>query len=243
MALDTGNSFLFTTHKDVLERVGLWKIGVEPEIHVACRVASGAVTSFSVQMPSVKIFGIPVDSSVWDVIDLPSSSAEGDGTVGFGFLKNFNIVIDYERRRVWFENWTSKVTDEPEGETGISAVYSNRQKASAGGRWVSPDSPADQSGVKEGDLLLSVDGRPWAGDVPPIAQNIAGAGGFEGETRDQSWRFAQAGRSRAKALGKRSGDRLGNLPTDGSVPRASRADGVCCSSLWRAGHDELDLRA
>jgi hypothetical protein len=157
LALDTGNSYYATTHKDVLERVGLWKPGTDPKFTSLAGVASGAVTSFNFQMPALKIFGIPVESSVWDIIDLPSSSAEGDGTVGFGFLHNFNITIDYSRRRVWFENWTGKVADEELGETGISATFSERAKNVVVAR-VSPDSPADAAGVKEGDLLLSVDG-------------------------------------------------------------------------------------
>jgi predicted aspartyl protease len=157
LALDTGNSFYATTHKDVLERVGLWKLGEEPKFTSLAGVASGEVTSFTVQMPQLKIFGIPVQGSVWDIIDLPSSSAEGDGTVGFGFLKNFNIIIDFERRRVWFENWTGRVTDEEPGETGISATYSERHKGVVVAR-VSPESPADKAGVKVGDLLLSLDG-------------------------------------------------------------------------------------
>jgi S1-C subfamily serine protease len=121
-------------------------------------VASGTVTSFNIRLPSAKIFGIPVENSIWDVIDLPSSSAEGDGTVGFGFLKNFNIIIDYERRRVWFENFTGKFADEAIGETGISATYSDSLK----GIWVarvSPESPADAAGIKVGDIIISLDGR------------------------------------------------------------------------------------
>ena len=38
-----------------------------------------------------------VARSVWSVIDLPSSSAQHDGTIGFGFLKHFNITIDLKR--------------------------------------------------------------------------------------------------------------------------------------------------
>src|SRR5437773_2611322 len=75
-----------------------------------------------------KIFGVPVKGSIWDVIDLPSSSVEDDGTVGYGFLKNFNIVIDFERRYVWLENFTGKVADEPKAEPGIRIA----QKSSGG---------------------------------------------------------------------------------------------------------------
>jgi predicted aspartyl protease len=158
LALDTGNSFYATTHKDVLQRVGLWDQDKEPKFTSLSGVASGTVTSFNIRVPDVKIFGIPVKDSVWDIIDLPSSSAEGDGTIGFGFLKNFNITIDYERRTVWFENFTGKTIDDPLGETGISATYSDSSKGIVVAR-VSPDSPAAEAGVKERDVILSLNGQ------------------------------------------------------------------------------------
>lgn len=156
LALDTGNAFYATTHRDVLERVGLWD-GREAKFGSLAGVASGAVDSWNVKMPPLTIFGVPVAQSVWDVIDLPSSSADSDGTVGYGFLKNFNIIIDYERRRVWLENFTGKVENEAPGETGISAGYSPSRKTVIVAR-VSPDSPAAKAGLKDGDELLSVDG-------------------------------------------------------------------------------------
>jgi predicted aspartyl protease len=157
LALDTGNSFFATTHKDVLERVGLWQSGRQPRYTQLAGVSSGTVESFNLQMPPVKIYGIPVQQSVWDIIDLPSSSADGDGTIGFQFLKNFNMIIDYDRRAVWFENFTGKVADEPDGRVGISSYYNDRIKGVLIAR-VSPESPADAAGIREGDVILSVDG-------------------------------------------------------------------------------------
>jgi hypothetical protein len=157
LALDTGNSFYATTHKDVLERIGVWDSGREPKFTSLAGVASGAVTSFNYRFPKLSIFGVPVENSTWDVIDLPSSSAEGDGTVGFGFLKNFNIIIDYDRRYIWLENFTGKVANVEAGETGISATYSDRANGVVVVR-VSPDTPAALAGIKEGDQILSIDG-------------------------------------------------------------------------------------
>lgn len=155
LALDTGNAFYATTHRDVLERVGRWSPSANPKYAKKSMVASGEVDSWSKKMNDMVIFGVPVKTSYWDIIDLPSSSAEGDGTVGFGFLKNFNITIDYERRRVWLENFTGEVENKPDAEIGISAAYSTRI-----GRVVvfdvSPESPAHKAGVKAGDTILSV---------------------------------------------------------------------------------------
>ncbi|MDR3691220.1 MAG: PDZ domain-containing protein [Fimbriimonas sp.] len=155
MALDTGNSFYATSHRDSLERVGLWDSGKDPKFTTMAGVASGAVVSWNKKMANMTIFGVPVPASTWDVIDLPSSSAEADGTVGFEFLRNFNIIIDYNRRRVWLENWTSKVENDPPGDLGISALYSSNSRSVVIVS-VSPDSPADVAGIKKGDELLSI---------------------------------------------------------------------------------------
>jgi hypothetical protein len=156
MALDTGNSFYATTHTDSLERVGLWD-GRKPKFMGQAGVASGAVDSWNIKMPAVEIYGVPVPQSVFDVIDLPSSSADADGTIGYGFLKNFNIIIDYERRRVWLENFTGTVSNSSIGEVGISAGYSPSEKRIRVYR-VTPESPAEIAGIKEGDELLAIDG-------------------------------------------------------------------------------------
>ncbi|CAN1535037.1 PDZ_CTP_protease domain containing protein [Fimbriimonadaceae bacterium] len=158
LALDTGNGFYATTHKDSLERVGLWKEGTKPKYFFTAGVASGAVDSWYYRMKNATIFGVPVQESSWSVIDLPSSSADSDGTIGFQFLKNFNIICDYERRRVWLENFTGKVSDDSSSDVGIRAGFNNERKRTIIFA-VAPDSPAEVAGIKVGDQLLSVDGQ------------------------------------------------------------------------------------
>lgn len=164
MALDTGNAFYATSHRDSLERVGLWEVGKDPKFTTMAGVASGPVVSWDKKMTNMTIFGAPVPASTWDIIDLPSSSADLDGTVGYGFLKNFNIIIDYGRRRVWLENWTGKVENDPPGELGVSAIYDN-QSRKVKVYAVSPGSPGDDAGIKRGDELLAVDSLDLGGVI------------------------------------------------------------------------------
>lgn len=155
LALDTGNAFYATTHRDVLERVKIWKEGNNPTYTKTAWVASGPVASWYLRMKNVTIYGVPVASSVWSIIDLPSSSSDHDGTVGFGFLRNFNITIDLDRRRVWLENFSGKVAEPEKAGTGISAIYNERIKRMQIVN-VTPGSPAAKAGIKPGDHLLSV---------------------------------------------------------------------------------------
>lgn len=158
LALDTGNAFYATTHKDVLERVGSWKAGEKPRFMKTAWVASGPVDSFYYYFPEVSIWGVPVKGSTWSIIDLPSSSSEHDGTVGYGFLKNFNIIIDKSRRRVWLDNFTGKTADDPVADPGINVWFDQESK-----RYyittVTPESPAERAGIRRGDALLGVDGN------------------------------------------------------------------------------------
>jgi predicted aspartyl protease len=158
LALDTGNAFYATTHKDSLERVGLWTPGKDPKFVRSSMVASGEVAAWDLLLKDLIIFGVPVKKSVWSIIDLPSSSAESDGTVGFGFLKNFNITFDYERRRIWLDNFTGVVENEAEGDLGISAFLDPSDKRLKIFR-VAPASPAEKAGIKRGDHILSIDGN------------------------------------------------------------------------------------
>lgn len=164
LALDTGNAFYATTHRDVLERVGEWTSEKTPKFMTSAFVASGAVDSWYKKMENATIFGVKVPESYWSIIDLPSSSAEGDGTVGYGFLKNFNVTIDYDRRRVWLENWTDQVGNEPIGSTGIAAIWhesTGRVRVAN----VSAECPAHDAGVKRGDSLISINGKEMLGAI------------------------------------------------------------------------------
>lgn len=158
MALDTGNAFYATTYTESLVRLGLWKADENPKYSFLSGVASGAVQSWDKNLKNMTIFGVPVPDSTWDVISRPSAEATSDGTVGFQFLKNFNIVFDFKRRLVWLDNWTGKTGNEVPGSLGFSAYYI-RSKNSYVISLVAPSSPADKAGIQKGDELLEVNGE------------------------------------------------------------------------------------
>ena len=155
LALDTGNAFYGTTHKDVLERIGIWPQGQKPNFMSTAFVASGAVDSWYMAMNDLKIFGVPVPNSIWSIIDLPSSSVSHDGTVGFGFLKNFNIIIDQKRRRVWLDNFSGQVADPPMASAGLSAWFYDEYDRFVVTN-VTPGGPAAKAGIRRGDMILGV---------------------------------------------------------------------------------------
>lgn len=177
LALDTGNAFFAVTHRDVLERTELWDPKAEPRFLKQAYVASGLVDNFLKRMPPMTVFGVPIGSSVWSIIALPSSTAESDGTVGFGFLKHFNTTIDFGRRRVWFERVSDKVENDAPAEVGLIARRAPRETRFTVVRIVK-GGPAEQVGVREGDQLLGVDGQDLVNladkDVEQLLEGAAG---------------------------------------------------------------------
>lgn len=157
MALDTGNAGYAVTYKESLIRAGLWDVKQKPKYIFHVGVASGAVEAFSVWISKAEIFSVPVEASVWEAIDRPSSDVESDGTIGFDFLKNFNIIIDYERRYVWLENWTGKVAEIPPAEPGVRVARTPKNEYVI--FEVMSESPAEEKGLKKGDVLKAIDGK------------------------------------------------------------------------------------
>ncbi|MBS1718435.1 MAG: PDZ domain-containing protein [Armatimonadetes bacterium] len=163
LALDTGNAFFLATHKDSLQRIGVWG-DAEGKYTRSNQIASGSVKTFFVRVTDSTIFGVPVKDSVWDVMDLPSSNAIDDGTVGYEFLKNFNITFDFLRRRVIFDNFNGQTGNEMRGDVGMTAVWSSLDKEVVIVA-VSPDSPAAKAGIQKGDHLLSIDDTDFTGAI------------------------------------------------------------------------------
>jgi hypothetical protein len=83
------------------------------------------------------------------------------GKIGGGILERCTVILDYERERIFLE-------PNPKFGTVFYGVMSGMQVTTGGrGDWhtftitnVIDGSPADEAGVKPGDILVSVDGKP-----------------------------------------------------------------------------------
>ena len=110
--------------------------------------------------PSVTIAGHEIPEVICAFVSKGSSADEySEAMVGLGILSKFNLVFDYSRRRLYmkpngrfgdpYESDMSGLTTRPRrGYREIAAIV--------------PGSPADEAGLKVGERIVRIDGRPAA---------------------------------------------------------------------------------
>jgi predicted aspartyl protease len=120
-----------------------------------------------------------------------------DGLLGFSFLRRFRVAIDYPHRILWLD--PVKVTrDQRPNEYSHVGLQIERREGALRVVAVAQGSPADQAGIKAGDVLVSIDGT-LAGklDVSGAATRLEGAPGsrvalvMERSGRTQTYRLTR----------------------------------------------------
>jgi hypothetical protein len=95
-------------------------------------------------------------------------------SIGGGILKNFSVTFDQEHDRVYFQRDThAPIAAPPRRSAGVSFTKNPAYWRISG---VVPNSPAEEAGIKAGDLLTHINGEPvskW--DLARFEQLVARA--------------------------------------------------------------------
>lgn len=102
-----------------------------------------------------------------------------DGIVGATFLQNYRVGIDYVNRVMWLDPMPEGWENRPYRDSTIG-IQIERIAGEIQIEAVLEDTPADEAGLRVGDTIVSVDGRP-ATDFDILAMNRA----FEGPPGSQ----------------------------------------------------------
>lgn len=85
------------------------------------------------------------------------TSEDYAGNLGNKVLERFKVTLDYERRQMWLEPGKLYPRRDPMSRTGMQLARTGDVVTVA---TVLPGSAAEKAGLKAGDALTSVDGRP-----------------------------------------------------------------------------------
>jgi S1-C subfamily serine protease len=120
------------------------------------------------------------------------------GLLGYSFLRRYRVVVDYPNRVLWLasrRDWN----DRP-WEYSTVGVQLERRDGDARIAALVEGSPADEAGVRAGDVLLAVDGGAADSlDIAALARRLEGPPGSTVElalrrgTREWTLRLARRG--------------------------------------------------
>jgi hypothetical protein len=91
------------------------------------------------------------------------------GNVGGGVLKRFNVIFDYDKQRLIFER--NADYSEPD-DYDRAGLWLNLANGAFKVMSVLPKGPAAEAGLKEGDLLVAIDGKTPAELSLPAARRM-----------------------------------------------------------------------
>ena len=89
-----------------------------------------------------------------------NASAKYDGLIGGEFLRRFNVIFDFSRRRAIFEP-NAQIADLYEVDmSGLEVVADGDDYSIMLIDDIEPNSPAAEAGIEGGDVITAIDGRP-----------------------------------------------------------------------------------
>ncbi len=121
----------------------------------------GPSRSYTVRLPSVTLGHVKVDGPTAGLSeDKGGSMSDGNyqANIGSGFLKRFVVTFDYAHQRMWLKPIAPTPVDA--GRFDRSGMWINADKGGYEVTAVSAGGPADEAGLKAGDVIVSLDGQP-----------------------------------------------------------------------------------
>ena len=136
---------------------------VPKTIQVRGRGVGGQVQSLMGRLTALELGDIRIERPVaaLRMSDVGTISAQGTvGNIGGEILRRFTVTFDYPHQRMILEP-NQRLGEPLEADmSGLGLRPGPADSHALEVEWLQPDAPAIEAGVREGDLIESVDGRP-----------------------------------------------------------------------------------
>jgi hypothetical protein len=124
--------------------------------------AGGDMKLRSARFKSIKFAGYNLDKPIisWPLEKGQGAFSRSDliGNIGNDLLHNFVIYLDYKKGRVIVEKGADFGQFLPIDNSGLTVGYNDSDQVEV--LFASPGTPADKAGLKIGDILQTINGRP-----------------------------------------------------------------------------------
>lgn len=163
MTIDVGASLSVSLPKPFVDSNHL-RDRVGPTMHRPAGRGAGGVTMADVaRVPSFTLGSVTIEKPIiylyGDSAGVLSTGNLGAGNIGGDVLRRFTVYLDYKARRMILE--PHDATNEP-FEADMSGLQLTVDRDSAGFRvdFVLDKSPASELGMRKGDHIVAIDGKP-----------------------------------------------------------------------------------
>jgi len=168
--LDTGFGGFISVAQSAAEESGLLKPDT-PRVEVTNFSVSRAFRSDKIRAAYMTLGPLNLTGRIVQV-DVRNGDTYGQsGIVGNRLLQNYRVTLDYPRKKLWLE----QITDHPEPDEAEKPSFGLKVRAE--GRLLRVEhveraSPGQQSGIRPGDCILSINGDTLRTLTPLQAQNL-----------------------------------------------------------------------
>lgn len=102
---------------------------------------------------SDQIISVPVEKGIGAF-----GMSEDTGNIGNDLLRHFVLYLDYKHQRLIFEKGSDFGRDFPRGKSGLGLIVADTGNIEV--FYISPGTPAETAGFKQGDVVKSINGIP-----------------------------------------------------------------------------------
>jgi len=147
-------------------RMGLWAAAI---MTPPCLIALAFATPVLLALGDVKIPNVVTSFNTQSKGAFAGNDYSGN--VGSGILKRFIVTFDYEHQIMYLKPSPMPLTDV--GVFDRSGIWINDSQGGFKIVSVTPKGPAEEAGLKEGDVIVSIDGK-LAGEttLPDLRQRL-----------------------------------------------------------------------